>query len=112
MKYKLVKHTQKINQKLMIQQPIILYIPQPVNVIHLTDTEFIIGDICIPVYDSDLADVLKQLSITQGDYLAFLFSTANRSGDSFKYEADQRKSKLPETESDETTPGMVCGGNG
>lgn len=66
-------------------------IPQPVNVIHLTDTEFIIGDICIPVYDSDLADVLKQLSMTQGDYLAFLFYTAGRSGDSFKYEADQKK---------------------
>ena len=69
MKYKLVKHTQKINQKLMIQQPIIMYIPQPVNVIHLTDTEFIIGDICVPVYDSDLADALKQLSVTQREII-------------------------------------------
>ncbi len=44
-------------------------IPQPVNVIHLTDTEFIIGDICVPVYDSDLADALKQLSVTQREII-------------------------------------------
>ena len=61
--------------------------------------------------EPDEKDCLLYTS-TARDYLAFLFSTANRSGDSFKYEADQRKSKLPETESDETTPGMVCGGNG
>ena len=37
--------------------------------IHLTGTEFVIGDICVPVYDSDLADALKQLSITQREII-------------------------------------------